>query len=73
MNQTLKTTTGVSMYTYGCFSVYFVMKHTNLCRVYYRTIFGGVTAFTKDQFMSVNGFSNKYYGWGGEDDDMHSR
>lgn len=36
----------------------------------YEDIFGGVSALTKEQFINVNGFSNEFWGWGGEDDDM---
>jgi len=44
-----------------------------LCRVPYEGIFGGVTAFKRQHFELVNGFSNQFYGWGGEDDDMYNR
>jgi len=39
----------------------------------YPQIFGGVTAITKDHFLLVNGFSNAFFGWGGEDDDVYNR
>uniref|UniRef100_A0A914WCV5 Beta-1,4-N-acetylgalactosaminyltransferase n=1 Tax=Plectus sambesii TaxID=2011161 RepID=A0A914WCV5_9BILA len=39
----------------------------------YGSIFGGITALTKQQFEKINGFSNDYWGWGGEDDDLSTR
>lgn len=42
-------------------------------KLLYKTIFGGATAFTETQFKKVNGYSNEFYGWGGEDDDMYNR
>jgi predicted glycosyltransferase involved in capsule biosynthesis len=39
----------------------------------YGYIFGGVEAIWKEHFEKVNGFSNKYWGWGGEDDDLYHR
>ena len=34
------------------------------------TYFGGVTMFPMDVFKQINGYSNKYWGWGFEDDDL---
>ena len=39
----------------------------------YKDIFGGVSAMSTKDFKKVNGYSNKYWGWGGEDDDMRQR
>ncbi|XP_036099134.1 beta-1,4-galactosyltransferase 4 [Molossus molossus] len=42
-------------------------------RLRYSGYFGGVTALRREQFFKVNGFSNNYWGWGGEDDDLRLR
>ena len=39
----------------------------------YKTIFGGVAALSVAHFRKLNGFSNQFWGWGGEDDDMADR
>lgn len=36
----------------------------------FESYFGGITLFPSDQFELINGFSNKYWGWGYEDDDL---
>ncbi|XP_074075614.1 beta-1,4-galactosyltransferase 3-like isoform X2 [Macrotis lagotis] len=39
----------------------------------YQRYFGGVTALSPTHYLKINGFSNNYWGWGGEDDDIASR
>lgn len=39
----------------------------------YETILGGVGAFPSQHFEKVNGMSNCFFGWGGEDDDLYNR
>ncbi|KAF2347102.1 Galactosyltransferase N-terminal [Trinorchestia longiramus] len=39
----------------------------------YMNYMGGVTAISKKDFFLVNGMSNLYWSWGGEDDDMRIR
>ncbi|KAL3885011.1 hypothetical protein ACJMK2_025110 [Sinanodonta woodiana] len=36
-------------------------------------LYGGVIGFTPGQFTKVNGFSNLYFGWGEEDNDLYIR
>jgi len=42
-------------------------------RLPYADLFGGVSAMSREHFQLVNGFSNVFWGWGGEDDDMANR
>lgn len=35
--------------------------------------FGGITMFPIEDFKKINGFSNRYWGWGFEDDDLLHR
>ena len=44
-----------------------------LCRLAYKTLFGGVEGFWSDHYRLINGFPNRFWGWGGEDDDLYVR
>lgn len=39
----------------------------------YYNYYGGVNLINKDDFLLVNGYSNDFWGWGGEDDDFLNR
>ncbi|CAL4186109.1 unnamed protein product, partial [Meganyctiphanes norvegica] len=39
----------------------------------YKTAVSGANSMTDLQINAVNGWSNRYWGWGGEDDDMWRR
>ncbi|KAL4630984.1 beta-1,4-galactosyltransferase 6-like [Arapaima gigas] len=39
----------------------------------YSEFFGGVSGLTVEQFRTINGFPNAFWGWGGEDDDLWNR
>lgn len=40
---------------------------------HYKTYIGGILLVAKDQFKMVNGMSNRYWGWGREDDEFYVR
>ncbi|XP_065071224.1 beta-1,4-N-acetylgalactosaminyltransferase bre-4-like [Rhopilema esculentum] len=39
----------------------------------YSSLVGGVQAISKTDYIKINGYSNKFYGWGGEDDNLYQR
>lgn len=39
----------------------------------YYGLFGGAVAISAETFVHINGFSNLFQGWGGEDDDLYGR
>lgn len=49
------------------------MAYCTLFRMAYKGYTGGVLAIRRSQFENINGFSNEFWGWGGEDDDLGNR
>lgn len=45
----------------------------NFKRIVFDQYFGGVTLFPMNLFEKINGYSNNYWGWGYEDDDLLHR
>ena len=45
----------------------------SVIRLQYWDLVGGALALTPEQVVKTNGYSNVYWGWGGEDDDMFLR
>ena len=48
----------------------FISEEGEKERVIFDTYFGGVTLFPMKDFEEIDGYSNKYWGWGYEDDDL---
>lgn len=48
----------------------FEFEHDKSKNLSFDDYFGGVTMFSSDIFERVNGYSNNYWGWGFEDDDL---
>ena len=51
----------------------FVFDDEEKERTIFDEYFGGVTMFPVDTFKKIDGYSNKYWGWGYEDDDLRFR
>ena len=57
-------------YSYSEVPLHLATGFSNSKREIFKTYFGGVTLFPIDLFKRVNGYSNEYWGWGFEDDDL---
>ena len=60
-------------YSYSDVPIHLATGFSNSDREIFDTYFGGVTLFPVDLFKKVNGYSNEYWGWGFEDDDLLMR
>lgn len=50
-----------------------LLRHRSKFANVYPEYFGGITIFPTKIFETINGFSNNYWGWGCEDDDLRLR
>jgi predicted glycosyltransferase involved in capsule biosynthesis len=57
-------------YSYSDHPVHLATNFKDKKRELFDTYFGGVTLFPINEFRRINGYSNKYWGWGYEDDDL---
>ncbi len=58
-------------YSYSEYPVHLANNfEPNDIRIVFDEYFGGVTIFPVEIFERINGFSNEYWGWGFEDDDL---
>jgi len=48
----------------------FVLQNNEKPRTIFDEYFGGVTIFPINEFEKIDGYSNKYWGWGYEDNDL---
>lgn len=59
------------------FYITFFVKLINLEKKFfrydYKKFVGGILILTMEDFRKVNGMSNKYWGWGLEDDEFYLR
>lgn len=62
--EVLEYTSGITMHTCSC---------SSSLSVPYDRYFGGACLMKEGHIRRVNGWSNVYWGWGGEDDDMWRR
>ena len=60
-------------YSYSDFPVHLANNFNSIKefkRIVFDEYFGGVTLFPVDMFEQINGYSNEYWGWGFEDNDL---
>ena len=57
-------------YSYSFTPIHLATNFSNQDREIFDTYFGGVTMFNIKDFKKINGYSNKYWGWGYEDTDL---
>jgi predicted glycosyltransferase involved in capsule biosynthesis len=65
--------TGIADLGNRLIDIYSILPILHITRLLYEAFVGGATIFTEEQFRRANGYSNDFWGWGGEDDDFYSR